>query len=270
MKPKLRIFSNLARAGGTLVSRCLGSMDGVALLSEIHPYGVEAAKKFGPKVSSAINILNQAVNWYQLFKPEDFVGKSYDFTDITKMIANRLEKRDLQLIIRDWVHLDFMAIPFLDKPYYHSRLVEFLEQDFDIVQYHLVRHPAPQWMSTCRLVIMQGKLPLHQFLEGCYQYAKLCQENGFVRYEDFCESPEPSMKKICENLQIDYDAEFINKWSSYTKITGDVIPGEQRQVIKPAVLPEIEAEFHQRLHACEYYTKTLALLGYDDVVVKQA
>ena len=106
-KPELRIFSNLARTGGTLVSRCIGSMDGVALLSEIHPVG---------SLVSDINILNQAVNWYQLFRSGEIPrDKSFTFDEITMLIARALDKKGLQLVIRDWVHLDFMAVPFIDR-----------------------------------------------------------------------------------------------------------------------------------------------------------
>jgi len=263
LKPKLRIFSNLARTGGTLVSRCIGSMDGVALLSEIHPYGAQLGVNF--------NILAQAKNWYQLFQKEQLTDKRYNFNEITEIIAQALEEKGLQLVIRDWVHLDFMAVPFVDKPYYHSRLVEFLEKDFDLLQYHLVRHPVPQWFSTDRLAIIHGKLSLEQYLEGYYRYSQLCIRNGYFRYEDFTHEPERYMKMICSNLQLDYDAKFIEKWSGYSKITGDT-HGDKKSskydYIKPSELPLIDGKLYEQLHSCEYYIKSLELLGYQDVKVK--
>jgi len=38
VKPRIRLLHQLGRSGGTLISRCLGSMQGVVLLSEIHPF----------------------------------------------------------------------------------------------------------------------------------------------------------------------------------------------------------------------------------------
>ena len=264
MKPKLRIFSNLARTGGTLVSRCVGCMDNIALLSEIHPLGVQAAN---------INILEQAVKWYGLFQAGEISPvKRYTFSEITMLISRAMETKGLQLVIRDWTHLDFMAVPFIDKPYYRSRLVEHLQKDFDIIQYHLVRHPVPQWFSTNNLAVMHGKLMLEQYLEGYYRYACLASENGYVRYEDFTRDPALSMRKICANLEIDYDAGFIDKWQGYSKITGDIISNEDRRpkysFFKPAELPVIDAMLYEQLHNCEYYNKSLELLGYDDVRVK--
>lgn len=39
VKPKIRIFHNLGRSGGTLICKCLGCMEHIVLLSEIHPLG---------------------------------------------------------------------------------------------------------------------------------------------------------------------------------------------------------------------------------------
>jgi hypothetical protein len=238
-------------------------MNGVALLSEIHPYGAQLGPNF--------NILAQATNWYQLFQSTPPTDKRYSFNEIVQLIAAAMEEKGLQLIIRDWVHLDFMAVPFLKEPYYHSRLVEFLEKDFDLLQYHLVRHPVPQWFSTDSLGIVHGKLPLEQYLEGYYRYAQLSVNNGYVRYEDFTAEPERHLQKICENLQLSYDPGFIDKWSDYSRITGDT-HGEKKQskysYIKPARLPEVDAALYERLHACDYYSQALELLGYDDVKVK--
>jgi len=260
MKPKLRIFSNLARTGGTLVSRCLGSMERIALLSEIHP--------FGSQVSDTFNILSQARKWYQVPDKEVLGNKRYNFNEITRLIAEALEEKGLQLIIRDWVHVDFMAVPFLEQPYYHSRLVEFLEKDFDIVQFHLVRHPVPQWFSTDKLAIIHGRLSLEQYLEGHYRYAELCRQNGFIRYEDFTVEPERIMQIICDALQVDYDPEFLRNWSDYIHVTGDDIKRTSQTHIRPARLPAVDADLYDQLHRCEYYQRTLDLLGYDDVSVK--
>jgi len=263
LKPKLRIFSNLARTGGTLVSRCIASMDGVALLSEIHPNGSQQGVNF--------NILAQAKKWYQLFQNEPLTNKRYSFCEITEIIAQTVEKKGLHLVIRDWAHLDFMAVPFFEKPYYHSRLVEVLEKNFNIIQYHLVRHPVPQWFSTDEIGIIHGKLPLEQYLEGYYRYAQLCVNNGYVRYEDFTHDPEKYVEIICMHLQLNYDPGFMKKWSEYTNITGDNHGENNRSkydYIKPTELPVVDGFLYEQLHSSEYYTKSLELLGYDDVMVK--
>jgi len=154
-------------------------MEGKALVSEIHPLGTKIN-------NNGFNILKQIQAWYQLCDPADLGDGNYNFREITMLIARTMEQKGLDFIIRDWAHLDYMAVPFLEAPCYRSRLVELLEQDFNIVQYHLVRHPVPQWLSTNHLKIISGKLGLEQYLKGCFHYAELCLKNGFAQYEAFC------------------------------------------------------------------------------------
>ena len=66
----------MARSGGTLISRCLGCMSGVLLLSEIHPLG-----------TAQFNPLVQAQRWYGLLS-------SQDLADAQGAPADRLRRRD--------------------------------------------------------------------------------------------------------------------------------------------------------------------------------
>ena len=59
-RPTLRLVHHMARSGGTLISRCLGCMSGVLLLSEIHPLG-----------TAQFNPLVQAQRWYGLLSSQD-------------------------------------------------------------------------------------------------------------------------------------------------------------------------------------------------------
>lgn len=260
---QLRVFSNLARSGGTLVSRCIGCMEGVVLLSEIHPYGA--------KIHQQWSILNQAVSKHGLTRAGIECRQDTPFEEVTRVIAREAESKGLQLVIRDWAHLDFMAVPYIERPCYQSRLLHSLKEDFDITQLHLTRHPVPQWLSTNRLSIIRGRLPLEKYLEGCFRYAQMCVKNGYVRYEDFCDDPERYLRKISEILEINYDPGFVDRWYGYTNLTGDakgMRQNSENRQIRAAQIPPVDFALYQSLHACDYYQKTLALLGYDDVQVK--
>lgn len=131
----------MARAGGTLVSRCLGCMNGVALLSEIHPAGV---RYFNP--------LNQAHHWFQLLTPWDLEhiaqGSGLSFSDAIGLINQRCREQGKHLVLRDWGHLDFTAVPFLDTPSYRLTLADVLAGEFSVVHTAVVRHPADQKLSA--------------------------------------------------------------------------------------------------------------------------
>ena len=61
-RPTLRLLHHMARSGGTLISKCLGCMSGVLLLSEIHPLG-----------TNHFNPLVQAQRWYGLLSSQDLI-----------------------------------------------------------------------------------------------------------------------------------------------------------------------------------------------------
>jgi len=207
----IRILSNLARAGGTLVSKCVGSMENIVLLSEIHPLGT---RKYNP--------LEQAAGWYNLLSPGEINNRHVGFVEAIQLIEQHCSEKHKTLIIRDWAHLDFIGVPFLQNPGYRLQLTEVLSQSFDIIQYGLVRHPIDQWLSTSRLAFIHGRLDIDAFLTGYRYFAEQCITTGFMRYEDFTREPVPQMQALCIHLRIDFDEQFITQWSKNRHVTGDM------------------------------------------------
>lgn len=213
-KPTLRLLHNLPRCGGTVISKCLATMNDNLLLSEIHPQGIE---RFNP--------LQQAHDWFHLFSQEElenFNNQQLSLIDAIDLIQQRSQEYDYNLIIRDWAHLDFFGIPWINYPSYRLGLAETLATDFHLKQIAILRHPIDQWLSLRRLAVLQGQLTLEGFLRGYLEFAKLAHQIGFIRYEDFTIHPDATLKHLCQQLDMTFDPEYRSKWSNYTKITGDI------------------------------------------------
>ena len=256
-KPPIRILSNLARAGGTLVSKCLGAMDNIILLSEIHPLGTHI-----------FNPLAQARDWYNLVQPEE-AGRQYNFIESMQLIEQHCRASGKTLVIRDWAHLDFIGLPFLERPSYRNQLNEALTRVFDVMQYALVRHPADQWLSTARLKVMEGHLDLEAFLAGYRRFAEQAAASGFMRYEDFTREPITQMEQLCQQLQLDFDAGFINKWQANKHVTGDtsgMSRGSRFAEISPLQRRSVDRTLQEKLQNNPDYCHALELLGYTDPV----
>ena len=102
----------MARSGGTVICKCLASMDNVVLLSEIHPKG---AGMFNP--------LDQADRWYGLLNETDaleFRQSPPGFLQAIQRIEQRCRERGLRLVLRDWSHLDYTGVPF-NRPDFQPR-----------------------------------------------------------------------------------------------------------------------------------------------------
>ena len=102
----------MARTGATLINRCLGSMAGVAVLSEVHPCDPQ------------YKITRQAAAWFRLLSEDDTPWlRSLSartppeaFADIVVRLAERSAEQGRHLVLRDWSHLDFLGVPFVHQP----------------------------------------------------------------------------------------------------------------------------------------------------------
>lgn len=252
-KPAIRVISNLPRSGGTLLARCVGSMDGITLLSEIHPLGCQI-----------YNPLNQACEWHGLLAKKELIGSQYRFLDAIQLIFERSQKNESDVVIRDWAHLDFIGYPFLDSPSYHSALVEALSKRFRVLEVSLTRHPVDLWMSLEKLPIMRN-LPVEVYLEGYRKYAEKCITGYFLKYEDFTRRPEDRLQWLCEILQLPFDKQFSRKWANYDKITGAVLGkarGSGLNKIKPLPHHELPDKLYNSFALNPDYQRSLELLNY--------
>ena len=258
-KKTLRLIHNLARSGSTLMCKCLGSMQGVNLLSEIHP---QAVNHFNP--------LDQAHEWFGLLTPEDVASlqnTAPSFVEAIRLIEQRSSERDEALVIRDWAHLDFAGAPFLPMPAFRLTLAESLAGHFELKQIAFVRHPIDLWLSLSRLEIMQqpiasGRFGIDAFIHGYLRFAQQCAPFGLIRYEDFTCAPEEAMQRVCENLDIPYDVSFIEKWSAYTTITGDVVSTRGGNEIKQLKRRDVSDETLEAFDNNPEYAQLLDALGY--------
>lgn len=253
-RPKIRILHHMARTGGTVISTCLASMEAVMLLSEINPRGI---KYFNP--------LNQAATWFRLFSQDDtkrINANSMSFTEAIDLIRRRAAERDKEIVIRDWTHLDFTAVPFLPQRSYRLITAEVLRAAFDVVHTATVRHPIDQWLSLRQLAVMNGKIQIEQFLRDYLRFAETSREIGFVRYEDFTRDPDGALRVLCTRLDLPFDPQYSQRWRAYRNITGDVASNAPARDIAPGTRRPMEPGLLDRFEANADYRPALELLGY--------
>lgn len=254
----------MARSGGTLIAKCLGCMDSVVLLSEIHPYG-----------SRVHNPLQQAAGWFHLFTEKElatFAKQTFSFIDAIEMIRQRVEASDRHLVIRDWAHLDFTGIPFLDQPSYNLTTAEVLSDHYNVIQVATVRHPLDQWISLGKLTMLKGdpRLQAKDFIRGYLYFARLARGMGYLRYEDFTKDADSAMRQICSQLKLPFDEGWYEKWFTYETITGDnTTPSESRMVRHTKIVPLSRQNLNSKTVA-EFednhdYQQCIELLGYSSI-----
>ncbi|MFW6315176.1 MAG: hypothetical protein ACOC0S_06300, partial [Desulfohalobiaceae bacterium] len=262
-KPTIRILHQMARGGGTIISRCLGCMQDVILLSEVHPLAMQVAKQYGNTFSP----LHQAHRWFGLFSAQEVAElekEDLGYSRIIQEIQERVAKQGKVLVLRDWSHLDFTGVPFVQSPSYAFSHAKTLAKDFQVIHTATVRHPIDQWLSVSKLGIIQGKLDLDQFLYGYLEFARQARDIGFIRYEDFAARPDQNMAILCQKLGVPFDPDFEQNWSEYDKITGDTSQGKLKtKEIKEPVRKEVPEDLLQDFSRNEHYQESLEILGYE-------
>jgi hypothetical protein len=245
----------MARSGGTLISKCLGCMSGVLLLSEIHPLG-----------TNQFNPLIQAQRWYGLLSSQDLIELKargrVGFADAIELIRRRAEECSQRLVIRDWSHLDFTGVPFVARPAHRLLTAEALAPRYQLRQVCTVRHPLDQWLSLSQLAVVQGRLTLDGFLVGYRHFAEVAAAIGFHRYEDLTRDPQGVMKALCGDLELRFDRSFAARWREYTFVTGDVAGSRGGHSIQPVPRRPAAPELLATLADSEDYRVSLELLGY--------
>ena len=186
-------------------------MDGVALLSEIHPHR-----------SAAVDPATQARQYFNYQVPEGL-----NFLDTIETIRVQAEASGRILVVRDWSFPDFMPREADHQPIMRSRLVEVLTERYEVVRLSLLRQPLDILKS---LRVFEGnaaspsdfRMSDSSFMQGCDAFDEMAKGTGFVRYEDLCREPVTEMRRACGMLQLPFDESFTHKWISYKKVTGDV------------------------------------------------
>jgi hypothetical protein len=258
-KPALPILHHMARSGGTIISRCLSSMDNIALLSEIHPFGYQSQQSLNP--------LMQAHEWFNLLTQSDIdhVMKKhpYPFVDAIRLIKKRCDERGLSLVIRDWSHIDFTGWPHNPSPSYELTTAKVLSKKFRIINTASVRHPIDQWLSFKESQSWaKTEFSLEQFLHGYQKFAERAQKIGFIRYEDFVDSPETIMEQLCNNLELPFDAAFQEKWAQNSSVTTAVRKRDGGFNISRRPRPYVDPAELQSFSSNEHYSAAIELLGY--------
>lgn len=261
--PAVAVVHQMARTGGTLVNRCLGSMKDVAVLSEVHPCDPQ------------FKITRQASAWYQLLGQDDVpwlqeasaLPPLEAFAEIVVRVAERSAAWGRHLVLRDWSHLDFLGIPFVDRPPMKLLTEVALKDRCRLRQAFFVRHPLDQYASSASRPGMAPQLAPRRFVEAYHAFAQVAASRGFQRYEDFAANPYEQLRVLCRSLDLPFDPGYEGLWRTYDKLTGDNA-GPSRGFSLEAIgaLPSrpLDDSILAALKSEPDYRASLTLLGYED------
>ena len=258
------VFHQMARTGGTLINRCLGSMRHVRVLSEVHP--LDPQRKIARQAAAWFGLLNEEdLPWLRGFDSRDPLEA---YAEIVARLAERCAAKGQHLVLRDWSHLDYLGVPFVHRPPLRLLTERALRNRCNLRQAFVVRHPAPQYASCASRPGMAPHLTPQRFVAAYGAFARLAAERGFQRYEDVAADPDGALRALCDRLALPFDAGYRERWQTYDKLTGDNA-GPSRSFAQSEIgelpLRPLDAAVLAALRAEPDYEESLALLGYEDL-----
>lgn len=168
---KATLLMCYARSGGTLISRLLGNLDDVILLSEVHPLCEEDHQKQMQHVSW------QAREWYGIeLKSDNYFDRLYELSDWCN-------KNNKKLVIREWSFVDFTPCNInMYDPSLVSKTYEGLQSRLNLRVVAFVRNAIDVYLSRTA--------DLGEFAITYLNYCNYLKRNNIilVKYEEFCEN----------------------------------------------------------------------------------
>ncbi len=258
------VVHQMARTGGTLINRCLGSMRHIRVLSEVHP--LDPQRKITRQAAAWFGLLDETdLPWLRGFDARDPLEA---YGEIVARLAERCAGQGRYLVLRDWSHLDYLGVPFVHRPPLQLLTEQALRNRCDVRQAFVVRHPVPQYASCASRPGMAPHLTPRGFAAAYGAFARLAAERGFQRYEDFAADPDDALHTLCDRLALPFDAGYRERWRTYDKLTGDNA-GPSRSFARTGIaelpLRPLDEEILVALRAEPGYQESLVLLGYEDL-----
>jgi len=261
----IRIIHTLGGCGGTLLSRCIGVLPGVALLSELNPNAVKLFPAFDP--------LYQDRTWLRLlgearadhFSKKD-LGRVENFRELVEAFHDCALAASRRLVIRDYNYIDFVGVPFIEDPPRRPTLYTALPNSVPTASIVFVRHPIDQWLSLCKHAPVRDVLKPAAFCEAYAAFLRTLGPGKIYKYEDFVRNPDTELWAICNDLSIPFQASFIEKFHHFDCVTGDMTRLRDETISVPArkaLLPALLEEFR----SSQNFEYILQATGYAGTIV---
>ena len=248
----LRTIHHLACTGGTVISKCIAALPGVALVSEVNPLN-RFGQDFEP--SNPMLLLERSYRKLTLEEiKEDFMSS---IARVVRICSNDGKR----LVIRDHSHTDFCLGAC---PSEHTAIRDFLADDYVLLSVVTVRHPLDSYLGMLAKGWHQQFQPstFDEYCKRCRSFLDRYEGLPLRRYEDFCRNPEATIKGICEALQLEYDQSFLKDFGKIP-LTGDSGRGSNTEIsLRPR--RHIPAEVMAETENSSCYHEILKRLGYDE------
>jgi hypothetical protein len=256
----LRLIHNLGGCGGTLLSRCIGVLPDVALLSEVNPASVNLYASFDPLYQDAtwLHLLTETDREYFSRLNLQEVG---NFRALIQLFYDRARARHQHLVIRDYNYIEFIGVPFCTHPPGRMALPAALPRDIAAVSIALIRHPVDQWLSLGSHQSPGSGVSPAAFCDAYMRFLNELGETPVYKYEEFIADPEAQFRAICEHLRLPFRPSFLERFHQFDSVTGNLVRLRDPSITLPA-RKVVAAEVMDAFRTSAAFHSILSKTGY--------
>ncbi len=261
LRNRIAIIHNLAKSGGTIISRSMGAMNSILLFSEIHPCGPSMIRLLldTPELSRNYDIRYQAQAWYGI--DDSGISEGESFVQVLRAITERASSMNRTVVLRSWSHIDFLGIPFTN-PSGVCGLTQALEAHFELRHIGVLRHPVDQWLSM-RTRLVYKDITLNNYLAGYGRFIQQDHVERWLTYESFVLDPDAFLKAASQMLRIEFDPYWSSHWQENSRITGDrMASGPVVREIRLGPKRPVNQSLLDQFWASRAYHEILSATGY--------
>ena len=252
-KAAIGTIHHFACSGGTIMSKSVAAMPNVCLLSEVDPlsmYGLQPSRPvFAP--TDLLRHLRYACRTID----DDIIIDAY--LAMLNAIVRKLTSMGMHVVIRDHSHSHFCTdTKFDDRPTH----LDVLMKSLTVRPVVTVRNPVESYISLLRNE-WESYEPTG-FDEYCRRYLAFLELHAgspVYKFEDFTDEPGDVLRKICDDLCLDYD----DHWQSLLSIiplTGD--SGRTSNLISPQAAKPVSEALRNQMEVSKNWARLAPRLGY--------
>lgn len=242
-KPIIRTVHHLSCTGGTLISKCIACMPNVALISETHPF-VVGKTHFNP-----IDPIQQLFSQGLVSDKEEAL--KYVFRSRIEAVSHLSKLEGRVLILRDHTHSDYLGNN-APQNFRLKSVLNCLKYEFDIKSVMTLRNPVDTYLSLKKNGWSNGVKSFDEYCKRIILMLNAYKSTPHYHYEDFCLDPDAILDKICNNLDIEFDPSYKDRF--FNKIlTGNSGRGKEITEIKPLPHREYDEEYLSEVYASENF-----------------
>ena len=212
-KPIIRTIHHLSCSGGSVLCKCIASMQNAIVISEVHPDQLRF--EFNPYDPTQLLLAQTNLGEDISLRRQIFLNRIIETEQI-------LKNNNMITVLRDHTHSDYLIQNNIAEIISKSSLIESISGHFEVYSVLSIRNPIDSYLS---LIHNKWNNSISSFEDYCSRILlmlKTYEKLGalIIKYEDFCKDPDIILKQICRKLVINYSADYAKRFYKIP-MTGD-------------------------------------------------